>query len=387
LAVIIAAGAFVATTPGQKTTTATSVSTATATSVSTATATSVSTVYTVSAESTDTALSGTLLETGSSLLYPAFNLWVVNFSQVYPNIHVTTGSTGSGTGQSDAESGTVQIGASDAYMTPASLEKYPTMLNIPLAISAQQVNFNIPVNGLNKVHLNMSGPVLAGIYNGSITTWNNPKIAALQSASVASQLPAQTIIPIHRQDSSGDTFIFTSYLSDSDPQWNSTIGYGTTVSWPAVSGSLAATGNSGMVTALTETPYSIAYVGISYLNSANQLGLGYAFLKNKAGNFVDISTANIQSAVNAIAPNTPKNEIISLIFAPGANSYPIVNYEYAIVNMHQPTTSDAQNIQALLTWIITYGNQQYYLVQVHFVALPSAVKQLSLAQINSITSP
>lgn len=386
--VIIVAGAYIALNPSKTTVTTTTVtSTSVKTSVSTSVTASVSTIITTSGESTDTQLSGTLLETGSSLLYPAFNLWVANFSVYYPNIHVTTASTGSGTGQSDAEQGTVQIGGSDAYMTPAELTKYPTMLNIPLAVSAQQINYNIPStnNLINTVHLNMTGPILAAIYNGSITTWNNPQIAALQSAKVASELPSNTIVPVHRLDSSGDTFLFTSFLSDTDAQWNSTIGYATSVTWPNVPGSLAATGNSGMLSAL-QTPYTIAYVGISYLNSANQLGYGNAYLKNKAGHFVGITQTNILSAVSALSSETPKNEIISLIDAPGTDSYPIVNYEYAIVNMDQTSASTAQNIQALLTWIVTYGNQPFFLLQVHFVPLPASVQKLSLAQIDSITS-
>lgn len=384
--VILASGAYIALNPSTHTTVTV---TQTVVSTSLATSTSVSTLVTSSVETTNTALSGTLLETGSSLLYPAFNIWVKNFSSVFPNIQVSTASTGSGTGQADAESGTVQIGASDAYLTAAAIAKYPSMLNIPLAISAQQVNFNIPANGtvtLNKVNLNMSANVLSGIYNGTITMWNDPHIAALQSSKIAAELPAKTIIPIHRADSSGDTFIFTSYLSDAVSSWNSSVGYGTTVTWPTVSGELAATGNSGMITTLAETPYSIAYVGISYLNSANQLGLGYAFLQNRAGNFVGPTQSNIESAVSAGATNTPKDETQSLIYEAGADSYPIVNFEYAIVNMNQPNAATVANIQAFLNWIITYGNNYYYLVQVHFVALPPAVEQLSAAQINSITT-
>lgn len=392
--VVVGAGAYIAFNPGHNSTTtvtSTSTSTQTSTSISTLVSTQLSTSVSTSistftsTEATNTALSGTVLETGSSLLYPAFVIWVPAFEQVYPNLQVTPASTGSGTGQAQAESGAVQVGASDAYLTPAQVQANPGVLNIPLAISAQQVNYNIPVNGLNNIHLNMSAAVLAGIYNGTITKWNDPAIKAIQSPSVAAELPSNTIIPIHRQDSSGDTFIFTSYLSAGDSAWNSTVGYGTTVSWPAVPGSLAATGNPGMVTATQSTPYSIAYIGISFLDTTNQLGLGYAFLQNRAGNFVDITPANIQAAVTADAPSTPSTETKSLIYAPGANSYPIVNFEYAIVKQTQPNSATAANVKALLTWCITYGNQQVYLEQVHFTALPSAVVQLSLSQVNSIT--
>lgn len=269
-------------------------------------------------------------------------------------------------------------------MSAAQLQQSPSMLNIPLAISAQQVNYNLP--GLDTKHLNMSGPVLAAIYNGTITSWDASQIKAINPG-IASQLPHQAIVPVHRQDSSGDTFIFTSYLSASTPSWNQSVGYGTTVSWPAVPGSLAGTGNAGMVTAVQNTPYSLAYIGISYLNQATSAGEGYAFLQNKAGDFVDITQANIQAAANQLTCETPSNEIISLIYAPGANSYPIINYEYAIVNMHQPSQGYTTSLKSFLTWIVTTGNSPAYLDQVKFVALPSSVAQLSLTQINSITTP
>ncbi|MHB8462189.1 MAG: phosphate ABC transporter substrate-binding protein PstS, partial [Vulcanimicrobiaceae bacterium] len=170
-----------------------------------------------------------MLETGSSLVYPLMNLWVATYQKKNPSVEITTQSTGSGTGIAQAVSGVAQIGASDAYMSNGQLAQ-GKMLNIPLAISAQQINYNIP--GLNNRHLNLSGPVLAGIYSGKITMWDNAQIKAL-NRSVASKLPHQTIIPIHRTDGSGDTFIFSQYLSFSTPSWKNGPGYGTSISWPA----------------------------------------------------------------------------------------------------------------------------------------------------------
>src|SRR5579872_5164934 len=146
-----------------------------------------------------------LLETGSSLVYPLMNLWVPVYTKAHGDVKITTQSTGSGTGISQAVSGVAQIGASDAYMSDAQLAK-GKMLNIPLAISAQQINYNVP--GLNDVHLNLSGPVVAGMYDGSIHFWDDAKIKAL-NAKYASKLPHEAIIPIHRSDGSGDTFIFS----------------------------------------------------------------------------------------------------------------------------------------------------------------------------------
>jgi phosphate transport system substrate-binding protein len=118
-----------------------------------------------------------VVETGSSLLYPLFNLWQPVYTKAHPDVKLTTASTGSGTGQAESMQGLVQIGASDAYLSDAQMKEHPSMLNIPLAISSQMVNFNLP--GLNDQHLKLSGPLLAGIYAGKVSKWNAPEIAKL----------------------------------------------------------------------------------------------------------------------------------------------------------------------------------------------------------------
>jgi phosphate transport system substrate-binding protein len=327
--------------------------------------------------------SGHLLETGSSLLYPLFNLWVPVFQKTHPHVQITTQSTGSGTGIAQSVSGLAQLGASDAYLSNALMKKNPGMLNIPLAISSQMINFNIP--GLNNVHLKLSGPVLAGIYSGHITKWNDPAIAGLNPGV---KLPAATIVPVHRTDGSGDTFIFTQYLSASTPSWAQTLAYGTTISWPAVSGNLGAEGNPGMVNAIKQTPYSIAYIGISFQNAIQQNALGTAMLKNKAGNFVLPTDETVQAAANADVAQTPADERISLIFAPGDNSYPIINYEYVMVKQQQPSAGMASDLRDFLHWAVQAdgGNAAKFLDKVNFVALPASVRKLSEAQIAKISS-
>ncbi|HET9095390.1 MAG TPA: phosphate ABC transporter substrate-binding protein PstS [Candidatus Baltobacteraceae bacterium] len=321
-----------------------------------------------------------LLETGSSLVYPLMNLWVPDYQKSHPGVEITTQSTGSGTGISQAVSGVAQIGASDAYMSDTQLAA-GRMLNIPLAISAQQVNYNLP--GLNNVHLNLSGPVLAGIYTGKIQNWDDAAIKAINKQ-YAAKLPHHAIVPIHRSDGSGDTFIFTQYLSFSTPSWKAGPGYGTTVSWPAVSNGIGAHGNPGMVQSCQNAPYSIAYVGVSFLNETNAAHLGYAALANRDGKFVLPTPETISAAASALVPKTPKDERISLIYAPGAKSYPIINYEYAIVNPKQTDANVRKALVDFLTWTIKEGNTGQYLDKVHFLPLPSGVKALSMAQIKQI---
>lgn len=394
-------GAYYLTTGGSPSSSTTTTSSGTTTSTTPPTTSPTTTTTSASTNSCNTATQSnglpgcipgtvTLSETGSTLLYPLFNLWVPNFSQIYyTNVKVNTAGTGSGAGIAQSAAGTVQIGASDAYLSTSQMSEYPNLLNIPLAISAQQIWYNIP-NIPRSMHLNFSGPVLAGIYNGSITQWNSAQISAINSGA-ASLLASdtQTIIPIHRLDGSGDTFIFTQFLSKSTPSWNSSVGFGTTVSWPSVPSAQSATGNGGMVTAAAQNAYSIAYIGVSFMTSALENGLGYSLLENQAGNFVTASQANINAAASQLTSATPTNEAISLIFAPGNNSYPIINYEYAMVLKNQTSATTALAIRTLLTWALSpqYGNSPYFLNQVDFVQLPSAVVQLSLNQIAKITGP
>jgi phosphate transport system substrate-binding protein len=318
-----------------------------------------------------------LVESGSSLLYPLFNLWVEGYTAVNSAANITTTSTGSGAGIAQAIKGLINIGASDAYMSDALVKANPTMLSIPLAISAQEINYNLP--GVSK--LNLSGPILAGIYTGKITQWNDPMIAA---ANPGVSLPAHVIVPVHRLDGSGDTFIFSQYLAASDAGWGSTLKYGTTISWPAISGELGAKGNAGMLAAAAANPYSVAYIGISYASKVAAAGLGTAALEDKNGEYVLPTPETISAAAQSVANSTPPDERISMIFAPGSNAYPIVNYEYAIVDSNQPAAAVAGAIRDFLTFCINEGNDPSYLKQVNFLPLPSPIKTLTEAQIAKI---
>ena len=322
-----------------------------------------------------------LLETGSTLLYPLFNVWVPPYQHDHAGVQITTQGTGSGTGISQAISGIAQIGASDAYMSDAQMKKSPGILNIPLAISSQMVNYNLP--GLNDQHLKLSGPVLADIYSGKVTYWDDAKLKELNPGV---NLPHQQIIPVHRTDGSGDTFIFSQYLSFSTPSWANSVGYGTTISWPAVQGGIGAVGNPGMVNATKGNPYSITYIGISFKNATTEAKLGEAMLQNRAGKFVLANDQTVGAAVGEMAAKTPKDERISLIFAPGDNSYPIINYEYVIVKEQQPSKEVADAVRAFLEWGIdpAGGSAAKYMQAVGFVPLPPAIITLSKAQLATI---
>jgi phosphate transport system substrate-binding protein len=331
-----------------------------------------------------------LSETGSTLLYPLFRTWAAAYHGQHSQVTIPTGATGSGAGIAAASAGTVDIGASDAYLSSGSLVQNPRLLNIPLAISAQQVYYHVP--GLSPgTHLKLDAQVLAEMYQGQITHWNDPAIGNLNPRV---RLPATPVVPLHRSDSSGDTFLFTSYLSAKDTGWSNAYGYGTSVHWPAIAGhpSLGRTGNPAMVAACHQLPGCLAYVGLSYAQQAT--GLGEAQLQNRAGNYELPSDASIPAAVLPFVSSTPPNETISMIDGPAAQGYPIVNYEYAVVSTRQPTAARARDLRAFLHWVITAGQSDRYLDDFGsaplppsipgFQPLPASLVALSNAQIAEI---
>ncbi len=333
----------------------------------------------------------TVTETGSTLIFPLFKSWVTAYTKVNPDLQVTVGATGSASGIAEAIAKQVQIGTSDAYMSDNEAMAHPHILNIPLAISAQTVIANLPeVRG---AALKLTGPVLALIYSGKVSQWDAAPIAAINQGV---HLPHHSIVPVRRADGSGDTFVFTQFLSFSTPDqqhlssrdfnWQDKIGYGTTVSWPAVSGELTASGNQEMVQTLTRTPYSVGYLGASFKDDADKAGLETAMLENQDGNFLLPTPATVTAAAAVLTPRTPPDQRLTLVFAPGANSYPLINYEYAVVSTKQSNPQVASAVSNFLLWCISPlgGGAPGFLEPVHFIALPPAIRALSEIQIAKI---
>jgi phosphate transport system substrate-binding protein len=324
----------------------------------------------------------TISETGSTLLYPLARTWAAAYHQQYPGVTVSTAGTGSGAGIEAASDGKADIGASDAYLSSGDLVTNPRLLNIPLAVSAQTVIYHVP--GLPAgSHLQLTGTVLADIYRGTITSWNDPKIKALNPNL---PLPPVTIVPLHRSDRSGDTFLFTSYLSTQDSAWDASIGYGTTANWPKVAAALPEDGSLAVLHGCAATAGCVAYNGISYLAQAQAAGLGEAALANSAKNFTLPTASAINDSVGSFVSLTPPNETISMIDGPSADGYPIVNYEYAVVSTSQPNAGVAAAVRAFLSWVITTGNRSSFLDPVGFQPLSPTVAQLGRAQIAEIGS-
>lgn len=321
----------------------------------------------------------TLTESGSSLLYPYLQELVSPLKGVYSNVTLSPAAGGSGKGISDAIAGTTTMGGSDAYLSPSQASANPGLLNVPIAVSSQAVDYNLP--GIK--NLRLTGDVLAKIYQGSIKTWNDQAIASLNPGVT---LPAKNIVPVRRVDSSGDTFLFTSFLSATNSQWASSPGKGTTVSWPSNGAEETASGNPGMVQTCSTTPGCVAYVGISAQSSATSAGLGEAMLQNKDGSYQLPTPTTVQAAVNAGSGNIPDNLAQSLIYEPGADSYPIVNFEYIVVKNKQSSADTAQGVRDFLAFSIspTGGGSATYLDKEQFQPLPSNVVSKVQSAIASI---
>jgi phosphate transport system substrate-binding protein len=332
-----------------------------------------------SASSPSGTTSGTISEDGSSLLLPLMEKWATAYHQQFPGVTVSTAGGGSSAGISDAADGSKDVGASDAYLSSGDVLVHPGLLNIPLAVSAQSVIFNLP--GLQGTNIKLTGTILAEMYSGQITMWNDPQVEALNAGV---PLPALRVVPLHRVEGSGDTFIFTSYLSTQDPAWNTATGYGTLVNWPSIPAAQAVSGSSGMIAGCGKTLGCVGYNGVSYLPQERAHGLGEAALQNGGGHYTIPSPGTIQAELEKFIAITPPNETISMIAGPGGDGYPIINYEYAIVKTVQPTAATAGLIKDFLQWVISSPAATSQVASVGFQPLPGDVKQLSQAQIGEI---
>jgi len=319
---------------------------------------------------------------GSSFVNPVMQVWIQAFTP-YSGSKVSTNyvGIGSGAGQQGFFDGTFSFACSDAPVTASQLANFTrgtpntgnTLLQIPETLGGITAFYNIPEIGNKSIRL--TGPVLAGIYNESITKWDDP---AIQSINPNFTLPDKTIIPVHRSDGSGSTFAFTSYLNKIDPSWNSTIGVGLIVNWP--SNELAGQGSGGVAALVYTTPYAIGYADEVYaLNN----GLSVATIENSAGNFVAPTLTTIVNAANDFSTQIQSNPLVSITDAPGPNSYPISTYTYLIVWKNQPNADQAYALSYFLWWVVNQG--QGYGANLDFPALPASMVSIDnalIAQIN-----
>jgi phosphate transport system substrate-binding protein len=338
---------------------------------------------------------------GATFPFPLIDTWRVEYQSVNPSVSINYQSIGSGGGVRQFTERTVDFGASDAPLTQEETQRLPsTPVHIPETIGSVVAAYNIP--GIDK-GLKLTGPLLADIFAGKIARWDDPRIVELNQGI---SLPSADIITVHRSDGSGTTFIWTSYLSQVSPEWNQTTGAGKSVQWTV---GLGASGNEGISNTILSTPNSIGYVELTYALTTD---MDYASLMNNAGNFVEPTVASTQAAVqNAISmngtstgttntiPSTSGSATISLpggdqswthvslLDAPGADSYPIASFSYLLLYKELSTNIDsiekAQALAQFINWAITDGQQ--FAPQLHYVPLPESVVQHNQQTLRSLT--
>jgi phosphate transport system substrate-binding protein len=305
---------------------------------------------------TSTALAaGTLSGAGSTLVAPLEAEWANGFQAKSGNA-VSYAAVGSGTGITDISGRLVDFGASDAPLTPAQAAGCHGCVQIPWALSATGVGFNVA--GVRNLHL--TGAVLAGIYLGRITNWSDPRIKA---ANKGVRLPNLKITPIFRSDGSGDTYAFTNYLSHVNSTWGHSVGTATSVSFPA---GVGGKGNAGVTAILESTNGSIAYVAVSYLIAHS---LPAAAVQNADGKFEFPNLANIENAAQTVK-HVPAGNALSIVDPPkGAKiAYPISTFTYVIVPQRPAQAA------LLKSWILyAMGSGQSFGPSLDFAKIPSVV--------------
>ena len=305
---------------------------------------------------------------GSTLVYPLISQWEPDYA-ARNGVTITYGAIGSGGGIDQITARAVDFGASDAPLSADQATACKGCLQIPWALAATVVTYN--VKGVpDKLHL--TGPVVADMFLGHITSWNDPKITALNPGV---SLPDTRVTPIYRSDGSGDSDVFSSYLSAVSPDFKSTIGASTQ---PPFSTGTGAAKNSGVAASVQSTDGAIGYVAISYIAAD---GLNEALLQNAAGKYPAPSTDSIKAAADAVTQARADGSI-PLVNPPAsaADAYPMSTYTYAIVPKSSPK---AATLKAFLTYAI--GDGQAFGPDLGFPALPSAVVSSDRAEIASIS--
>jgi phosphate transport system substrate-binding protein len=308
---------------------------------------------------------------GATFPYPIYSKWFDEFHKVHSNVQINYQSIGSGGGIRQLEAGTVDFGASDQPMNAEQLKKHSQrVLHFPTVLGAVVPTYNVP--GVN-AELNFTPEALAGIFLGTVKSWNDPAIA---KANPAVKLPSKDIVVVHRSDGSGTTFIWTDYLSKVNAGWKSKVGAGTSVSWPA---GLGAKGNEGVAGLVKQTPNSLGYVELIY---AIQNKMSYGRVKNAAGQFVKPALESVTAAAAGFAATIPEDFRVSITNAPGKQAYPISSFTWLLIPERIPDGAKRTALVEFLRWAL--GPGQKTTEALFYAPLPKAVVAKELKAISLI---
>ena len=305
---------------------------------------------------------------GSTFDYPIFSKWFSEYSAAHPGVEVNYQSIGSGGGITQVTKGLVDFGASDLPMTEQQLAAAPVkLLNLPLVLGAAVPIYN--VQGVDDMHF--SPDVLADIYLGKITEWNDPRIV---KDNPGVTLPNQKITVVHRSEGSGTTYMWTDYLSKVSKDWANGPGKGTSINWPT---GIGAKGSENVASMVRQLPGAVGYVELTY---ALQNHISFGSVKNAAGKWVK---ASIEGAAAAAATaKMPDDYRVSITNAPGPDAWPISSFSWMLVPVKPFHPENEKTMRDLLSWIVKSGESQA--PQLSYAPIPQNVADMLLKTIYSL---
>ncbi len=308
---------------------------------------------------------------GATFPNPIYSKWFSEYNKLHSNVEINYQSIGSGGGIRQITNQTVFFGASDGPMTNEQLTAAPgKILHFPTVLGAVVPVYNIPNM---RTELKFSGPLLADIYLGKITKWNDPSIAKLNPGVT---LPASDITVVHRADGSGTTYIWVDYLSKTSEEFKKKVGVNTAVNWPV---GVGGRGNEQVAGLVTQTPGSIGYVELIY---ALQNKISYGTVLNIAGEQVKATVESVRAAAAEAARQMPADFRVSITNAPGKGVYPISSFTWLLLYETPKDKSQAKTMIDFVKWALTDG--QKYCADLGYAPLPEAVVKLEMAALAKI---
>jgi phosphate transport system substrate-binding protein len=308
---------------------------------------------------------------GATFPNPIYSKWFSEYNKLHPNVQINYQPIGSGGGIRQVQAQTVFFGATDGPMTNEQLVATPgKIFHFPTVLGADVPVYNIPNV---KTELKFTGTLLADIFLGKVTKWNDAAIAKLNPGV---SLPASDITVVHRSDGSGTTYIWADYLAKVSPEWKSKVGVNTSVNWPT---GVGGKGNEGVAGLVTQTPGSIGYVELIY---AIQNKISYGTVQNSAGEFVLASEQSVTAAAGAAASQMPADFRVSITNAPGKGVYPISSFTWLLLYENPKDKAQSKIMVDFMKWALTDG--QKFAAPLGYAPLPEAVVKMEMATLAMI---
>jgi phosphate transport system substrate-binding protein len=317
------------------------------------------------------AQAATINGAGATFPYPIYSKWFSEYNKLHPDVQINYQSIGSGGGIRQMTAQTVFFGASDGPMTTEQLQAAPgRVLHFPTVLGAVVPVYNLPEVTAS---LNFSGPVLAGIFLGKITKWNDPALAK-DNPGVA--LPATDINVVHRADGSGTSYIFCDYLAKVSPEYRTKVGVSTMVNWPT---GIGGKGNEGVAGMVRQTPGAIGYVELIY---ALQNKIAYGAVKSMDGEFVQATIDSVSAAAAAATTQMPADFRVSITNAPGKGVYPISSFTWILLYESPKDKAMSRIMVEFMKWALTDGQQ--FAADLGYAPLPKGVVDLETAALAKV---